>query len=236
MRGLERRGVRQYNRSNVPRMRWTEELHRRFADAVDSLGGPNKATPKRILQLMAVKGVNISHIKSHLQMYRSMCSTSTLQNLISTEQDRVRHDNFHNYTSESHHRDPVQLNFLLSCNHSYQIPSIDKVLRDWAAKNREFNPRNGCFGTGDQLFQLICNHQKPQRELNYELSLSSLVHRMPKSCEETSEVGSSIEFDTSEDVPICRKKSIEYPNCIANTTAAKNGINLELTISSPGCS
>lgn len=87
-----------------------------------------------------------------------------------------------------------------------------------------------------QLFQLICNHQKPQRELNYELSLSSLVHRMPKSCEETSEVGSSIEFDTSEDVPICRKKSIEYPNCIANTTAAKNGINLELTISSPGCS
>lgn len=89
-----------------------------------------------------------------------------------------------------------------------------------------------------QLFQLICrNHQKPQRELNYELSLSSLVHRMPKSCEETSEVGSSIEFDTSEEVPKCRKKSIEYPNCAANATAAKNyGINLELTISSPGCS
>lgn len=92
------------------------------------------------------------------------------------------------------------------------------------------------FASMLQLFQRICNHQKPQRELNYELSLSSLVHRMPKSCEETSEVGSSIEFDTSEDVPICRKKSIEYPNCIANTTAAKNGINLELTISSPGCS
>jgi hypothetical protein len=39
MRGFERRGVRQYNRSNEPRMRWTEELHRQFIEAVDCLGG-----------------------------------------------------------------------------------------------------------------------------------------------------------------------------------------------------
>ncbi|XP_051198461.1 myb family transcription factor MPH1 [Lolium perenne] len=77
MRGFERRGVRQYNRSDEPRMRWTEELHRQFIEAVDCLGGPDEATPKRILQLMGEKGVSISHIKSHLQMHRSSSSNNS---------------------------------------------------------------------------------------------------------------------------------------------------------------
>ncbi|KAK1612520.1 hypothetical protein QYE76_036193 [Lolium multiflorum] len=77
MRGFERRGVRQYNRSDEPRMRWTEELHRQFIEAVHCLGGPDEATPKRILQLMGEKGVSISHIKSHLQMHRSSSSNNS---------------------------------------------------------------------------------------------------------------------------------------------------------------
>ncbi|KAM3193727.1 hypothetical protein ACQJBY_070390 [Aegilops geniculata] len=80
MRGFERRGVRQYNRSDEPRMRWTEELHRQFVEAVDCLGGQDEATPKRILQLMGTKGVSISHIKSHLQMYRSSSSNNNNNN------------------------------------------------------------------------------------------------------------------------------------------------------------
>jgi hypothetical protein len=39
MKGLDRRGVRQYNRSDIPRLRWTEDLHHRFVDAIDYLGG-----------------------------------------------------------------------------------------------------------------------------------------------------------------------------------------------------
>ncbi|KAL5213553.1 hypothetical protein ABZP36_024400 [Zizania latifolia] len=75
---LERRGVRQYNRTDVPRLRWSEELHRRFVDAVHQLGGPDEATPKRILQLMGAKGggVTVSHVKSHLQMYRMSSNNS----------------------------------------------------------------------------------------------------------------------------------------------------------------
>ncbi|KAL0912302.1 hypothetical protein M5K25_018266 [Dendrobium thyrsiflorum] len=71
----EKRRVRQYNRSEAPRIRWSNELHNRFVRAVDSLGGQTKATPKRILLLMGVNGLNISHVKSHLQMYRSMSNS-----------------------------------------------------------------------------------------------------------------------------------------------------------------
>uniref|UniRef100_A0A453SY61 HTH myb-type domain-containing protein n=1 Tax=Aegilops tauschii subsp. strangulata TaxID=200361 RepID=A0A453SY61_AEGTS len=90
MRGFERRGVRQYNRSDEPRMRWTEELHRQFIEAVDCLGGQDEATPKRILQLMGAKGVSISHVKSHLQMYRSSSSNTTFNGPPNASVDRRR--------------------------------------------------------------------------------------------------------------------------------------------------
>nr|XP_043635052.1 two-component response regulator ORR24-like [Erigeron canadensis] len=63
--------VRPYVRSKNPRLRWTPDLHLRFVQAIERLGGQERATPKLVLQLMNVKGLSISHVKSHLQMYRS---------------------------------------------------------------------------------------------------------------------------------------------------------------------
>ncbi|CAO2201953.1 unnamed protein product [Urochloa humidicola] len=53
-----------------PRLRWTRQLHGRFVLAVAQLGGPDKATPKSVMRAMAVPGLTLYHLKSHLQKYR----------------------------------------------------------------------------------------------------------------------------------------------------------------------
>ncbi|KAM7276891.1 hypothetical protein ACFE04_018757 [Oxalis oulophora] len=49
---------------------WSPELHRRFLQSLQQLGGSHAATPKQIRELMKVDGLTNDEVKSHLQKYR----------------------------------------------------------------------------------------------------------------------------------------------------------------------
>ncbi|KAK9287250.1 hypothetical protein L1049_015663 [Liquidambar formosana] len=56
--------------SRKQRRCWSPELHRRFVNALQQLGGSQAATPKQIRELMQVDGLTNDEVKSHLQKYR----------------------------------------------------------------------------------------------------------------------------------------------------------------------
>ncbi|XP_010526733.1 PREDICTED: myb family transcription factor EFM-like [Tarenaya hassleriana] len=58
------------NQKKEQRRRWSPELHRKFIDALQRLGGSKVATPKQIRELMQVQGLTNDEVKSHLQKYR----------------------------------------------------------------------------------------------------------------------------------------------------------------------
>ncbi|XP_021681741.2 two-component response regulator EHD1 isoform X4 [Hevea brasiliensis] len=59
-----------FTSDSTPRLRWTSKLHKCFIKAVRQLGGPRRATPKVVQQIMKIRGLTLYHVKGHLQKYQ----------------------------------------------------------------------------------------------------------------------------------------------------------------------
>ncbi|CAI9775230.1 unnamed protein product [Fraxinus pennsylvanica] len=94
-----------------PRLKWTRELHERFVDAVNQLGGANKATPKSVMRVMGVNGLTLYHLKSHLQKYRMGKNKQSQSYYEDDEQENYR-DNQSSITSKNYDGEQNQTNDL----------------------------------------------------------------------------------------------------------------------------
>ncbi|GMY18308.1 transcription factor HHO3-like [Fagus crenata] len=68
--GSARREEKESQGQRKQRRNWSPELHRRFVQALQQLGGSHAATPKQIRELMKVDGLTNDEVKSHLQKFR----------------------------------------------------------------------------------------------------------------------------------------------------------------------
>lgn len=53
-----------------PRLIWTTALHKRFLEALDKVGGVDRALPKAVMREMGVAGLTRENVASHLQKHR----------------------------------------------------------------------------------------------------------------------------------------------------------------------
>ncbi|KAL9225524.1 hypothetical protein vseg_001434 [Gypsophila vaccaria] len=138
--------------SNKPRMRWTPELHESFVDAVNYLGGSERATPKGVLRRMNVEGLTIYHVKSHLQKYRTA---------------RVRPEssegNSENKTSATEQVSPVDLKTSITITEALRMQmEVQKQLHEQLEIQRKLQLQ--IEEQGKCLLQMLESQNKAEKE------------------------------------------------------------------------
>uniref|UniRef100_A0A0D9WT46 HTH myb-type domain-containing protein n=1 Tax=Leersia perrieri TaxID=77586 RepID=A0A0D9WT46_9ORYZ len=252
MGGFERRGVRQYNRSEVPRMRWTEELHRQFVEAVECLGGQDEATPKRILQLMGVKGVSISHIKSHLQMYRSGSSNSnpvSLQKLTSHTVSNINkrafidREDHYIYASEDRNTATSDKNntcTILRCSRS-SMPSIEEIFRNWEHNRGCLLPWNSNVISTEQVARAASRQTtntkplKKQTDCDLTLSIGLWEEAAGSDADGSSTISEEVAAPSRDEAFVSSADdhfAVAAKKKLGSDTRISTDLNLDLTISS----
>ncbi|CAN8258159.1 unnamed protein product [Cochlearia groenlandica] len=144
-----------YTSDDKARLRWSSDLHDCFVNAVEKLGGPQKATPKNVKDMMEVEGIALHHVKSHLQKFRlGKCNIRE-----ETELDNKRMFTFPQHMSNSYITTTNQqclLNNDSYCNATF-VPTAESPIIDSLHQGASSNTT--LFSTTPSLVHTNIPHQ-----------------------------------------------------------------------------
>ncbi|CAI9782381.1 unnamed protein product [Fraxinus pennsylvanica] len=169
------------------RLKWTNELHELFEKAVNQIGGPDRATPKGILKAMAIPGLTIFHVKSHLQKYRMSIFTPEGGHRDKSERRSISEE-LPNFSTKS----GVQLNEALRMQREAQRRWNDQIEVQKSLKMKI--EAQGRFM--DRIFEEYKNRapsSMPNKPYPSVLSLPSLSEESDRSNEKEFESDSEVE-------------------------------------------
>ncbi|XP_074293919.1 two-component response regulator ORR23-like [Silene latifolia] len=96
------------------RLVWTTELHQKFLEAVNELGGLKKANPTKIQKQMNIEGLTRENVASHLRMYwkymkraENSSLASKEANIVTASSGQNSENNFQNADPSAQNKPPV---------------------------------------------------------------------------------------------------------------------------------
>ncbi|XP_054786230.1 myb family transcription factor PHL11-like isoform X2 [Prosopis cineraria] len=251
--------IRPYVRSKTPRLRWTTDLHRCFLLAVQRLGGEERATPKLVLQLMNVKGLTISHVKSHLQMYRSMKHEQMIHENKKTKNEKsgvglLQDSSFVTSRSYGHQENEVlqQGNERCSNLHNMAKFNLNGIHAQWNIRKEEYEEKDGrqdcnaeaIYGDREQqtrsyiIFNdLFRSNTHPERNEKKAESEGGGGNDQRLEEEDSSEIGERVDVDEDDKVSLSMTSKAfllqPWPNQLTLLGSLHvNDVSLDLTLSS----
>ncbi|XP_031112123.1 myb family transcription factor PHL12-like [Ipomoea triloba] len=135
-----------------PRFKWTVQVHERFVDAVNQLGGIYKATPKNIMRLMDIEQITTDHIKSHLQKYRlngSKQANTNTRKMIRATVFQQHQEHKYSITPGLHTMGSIQVSDVPEISTERQRTSQAKLEFERAQQQVQYIERD-CHGTLEQ--------------------------------------------------------------------------------------